>query len=135
MNGSKSVNLQSQRGVSLSGLIVGLGVIIAVAMLGMKVFPSILEYRSIKDGIVAAKRLGGTPAELGASFNKHAEINMINAIGGKSLIITKVNNDTEVSFDYEQNIPLFKDVSLLIHYAGTTDPSGVIPEKPEAPVN
>ena len=135
MNGSKSVNLQSQRGVSLSGLIVVLGVIIAVAMLGMKVFPTIMEYRSAKEGIIAAKRMGGTPLEMRNAFNKHADINMISAVKGKDLIVTKVNNQTELSFDYDQTISLFKDVALLLHFEATTDPSGVIPEKPEAPVN
>lgn len=135
MNGSNLVNLQSQRGVSLSGLIVVLGIIIAVAMLGMKVFPTLMEYRSAKEGIIAAKRMGGTPLEMRNAFNKHADINMISAVKGKDLIVTKVNNQTELSFDYDQTISLFKDVALLLHFEATTDPSGVIPEKPEAPVN
>jgi hypothetical protein len=134
MYGSNYRNLPAQRGVSLSGLIVGLGLIIAVSMLGMKVFPTFLEYRSAKDGIASAKRQGGTPAEMREAFNKHADINTISALDGKDLIITKVNEDIEVSFDYEQKIELFTNVALVIHYAGTTDKSGVIPEKPETPV-
>jgi hypothetical protein len=134
MYGSKHVNLRAQRGVSLSGLIVGLGVIFAVALLGMKVFPSVMEYRSAKEGIASAKRQGGTPQEMRTAFNKHAEINMISAIDGKDLIVTKVNGETELSFDYEQKISLFTDVYLGIHYAATTDKSGVVPEKPEMAV-
>ncbi len=134
MYGSKHVNLRAQRGVSLSGLIVGLAVIFAVAVLGMKVFPSFLEYRSAKDGIASVKRQGGTPLEMRSAFNKHAEINTIETIGGKDLIITKVNDELEVAFDYEQKIQLFTDVYLGIHYAATTDKSGVVPEKTETPV-
>lgn len=134
MYGSKQVNLHAQRGVSLSGLIVGLGVIFALAVLGMRVFPSVLEYRSAKDGIAAAKRMGGTANEMRSAFNKHADINMITSIGGKDLIVSKNNGETELAFDYENKIGLFTDVFLVIHYAATTDPSGVIPEKPETPV-
>ncbi|WP_426107116.1 DUF4845 domain-containing protein [Massilia sp. TSP1-1-2] len=135
MYGSKRVNLHSQRGVSLSGLIVGLAVIFAVALLGMKVFPSVLEYRAAKEGIVSAKRQGGTPMEMRSAFNKAADINMITSIDGKDLIVTKVNGETELAFDYENKIALFKDVYLGIHYAATTDKSGVVPEKSDATVH
>lgn len=127
-------SLSAQRGVSLSGLIVVLALIIVVAMLGMKVFPSVLQYRSAKDGIASAKRQGGTPAEMRTAFDKHADVNSITSVSAHDLIVTKVNNETELSFDYEQRIDLFKDVYLGIRYAATTDKSGVIPEKPETPV-
>ena len=134
MYGSKHVNLRAQRGVSLSGLIIGLAVIFAIAVLGMKVFPTFMEYRSAKEGIASAKRQGGTAQEMRGVFNKHADVNMITAIEGKDLIVTKVNGDTELSFDYEQKISLFTDVYLGIHYAATTDKSGKVPAKAEAAI-
>jgi hypothetical protein len=134
MYGYKQVNLHAQRGVSLSGLIVGLGVIFALSVLGMRVFPSVMEYRSAKEGIAAAKRMGGSASEMRSAFNKHADINMITSITGKDLIVTKNNGETELSFDYENKVTLFTDVYLGIHYTATTDPTGVVPEKPELPV-
>ena len=134
MYGSKQVSLKAQRGVSLTGLIVVMGIIIAVAMLALKVIPGMLEYKSIKDGIAAAKAAGGTPAVMRLTFNKNADINAVTTISGQDLMIEKVNGETEIAFDYEQKIALFKNVTLLIHYQGTTDKSGVIPEKPEVPV-
>ena len=134
MYGSKQVNLQSQRGVSLSGLIVGLGIIFFIAVLGMRVFPTFLEYRSAKDGIASAKRTGGTAAEMRNAFNKHAEINTITAIDGKDLIVTNNNGDIDLSFDYENKVSLFTNVYLGIRYAATTNKSGVIPEKSDTPV-
>ena len=134
MYGSKQVNLHAQRGVSLSGLIVGLGIIFALAVLGMRVFPSVMEYRSAKEGIAAAKRMGGSVPEMRSAFNKHADINMINSLTGKELIVTKNNGETELAFDYENRIGLFANVYLVIHYTATTDPSGIIPEKPETTV-
>ncbi len=133
MYGSKQVNLHAQRGVSLSGLIVGLGLIFALSVLGMRVFPSVMEYRSAKEGIATAKRMGGTANEMRNAFNKHADINMITSISGKDLIVTKDNGETDLSFDYENKITLFTDVYLGIHYAATTNPSGVVAEKPETP--
>jgi hypothetical protein len=134
MYGSQQVSLKAQRGVSLTGLIVVMAIIIAVAMLGLKVIPGMLEYKSIKDAIVAAKATKGTPAEMRLAFNKTADINAVTTITGQDLIFDKVNGETEVAFDYEQRIELFKNVALVIHYAGTTDKSGVVPARPETPV-
>jgi len=133
MYGSKQTSLKAQRGVSLTGLIVVMGVIIAVAMLAMKVIPSVLEYNSIKAAILAAKATHGTAQEMRLTFDKHADINAVTTLTGRDLMIYKVNGETEVAFDYEQRIPLITNVVLAIHYAGTTDRSGVVPEKPETP--
>jgi len=133
MYGSKQVSLKAQRGVSLTGLIVVLGVILAIAMLGMKVIPSVLEFKSIKNSIASAKASGGTPQEMRLSFDKNADINAVTTITGRDLMINKVNGESEISFDYDQRIPLFTNVTLVIHYAGTTDKSGIIPEKTTEP--
>jgi hypothetical protein len=134
MHGLTQHSLKAQRGVSLTGLILVLGIIIAIVMLGLKVIPSLLEYKSIKAGIVSAKEHGGTPAEMRNAFDKAADINAITTLAGKDLIITKNNGETEIAFDYDEHIPLFTNVALVIHYAGTTDKSGIIPDKAEQPL-
>jgi hypothetical protein len=132
MHGKQFLSFQRQRGVSLTGLIVVLGIIVLIASVGLKVIPHVLEYKSSKDAIKKAKASGGTPNEMRIAFSKSAEIDSITTLQPKDLIITKVNNETEIAFDYETRIPLFTDVALMIHFAATTDPTGVIPEKPEA---
>ena len=49
-------------------------------------------------------------------------------VRGSDLVVSKDSGRTEIGFAYEKRIPLFGNVSLLIDYAGTTDPSGVAPE-------
>ena len=132
MVGIKQVNLRAQRGVSLSGLIVLLAIIGMVAVLAMKVFPTFIEYRAVKNAIVAGKASGGTPKEIKDSFNRNADINNVTALTGKDLIITKDTGETQVAFAYDKDIELFTNVKLVIHYQGTTDPTGKIPEKPPA---
>lgn len=127
----KQLSLYHQRGVSLSGLIVVLGIIFVIVALGLKVIPHVLEYKSTKDSIIAAKRAGGSANDMRAAYMRNAEINSITTTKGKDLIITKVGNETEIAFDYESRIPLFTDVALVIRFAATTDPTGTIPEKPE----
>jgi len=123
------VSLQSQRGISLTGLIVALGLIAVVAMLAMKVVPKVLEYHSAKNAIVVAKNVPGTNRDRMIAFAKAADINGIESITSRDLIFTKVGADPHVSFDYEVKVELFKNVALLMRFAATTDPSGEIPPK------
>ena len=118
-----------EAGVSLSGLIVVLVVLGALAVMAMRVFPAWVEYRSIKQAIAAAKAAGGSNREMQQAFERSAEINNITVIGSKDLVITRDNGQAEVSFAYEKRIPLAANVSLLIDYAGTTDPSGEVAAK------
>ncbi|NHZ38080.1 DUF4845 domain-containing protein [Massilia rubra] len=134
MYGPKPANLAQQQGISLVGLIFVLGIITFIAMFAMKVFPTFLEYRSVKAGVLSAKRADGTVREIQIAFDKHADINSINSIKGNELIITKDTGETQVAFAYTARIPLITNVTLMIDYSGTTDPSGKIPEKPAEPV-
>ena len=131
MQRSTPVFPNTQRGVSLVGLIFVLAILGAVGVFALKVFPTFLEYRSIKGGIAAAKTAGGTVREMQQSFDKNADINMVDAITGKDLIFSKDTGETEISFAYEKRIPIAGNVSLLIEYAGTTAKSGVVAPKQE----
>jgi type II secretory pathway pseudopilin PulG len=115
-----------EAGISLTGLIVVLAVLGFLAVLAMKVFPAWVEYRSIKNGIVAAKAAGNGSREIQQAFARNAEVNNITAITPKDLVITRDNGQTEVSFAYEKRIALAGNVSLLIDFTGTTDPSGEV---------
>jgi len=128
---STPISLKAQRGVSLSGLIVVLGLIVGVAMLALKVVPFVLEYHAAKSAIATAKASGGTPAEMRSAFLKTSEVNDIDSVRADDLIITKVGENAEVAFDYDVKIALFTNVHLGVRFAATTDSSGVIPEKPE----
>jgi type II secretory pathway pseudopilin PulG len=109
-----------QRGVSLVGLIVILAIIGMIAVLGMKVVPTVIEYNSIKKAIVSAKSAGSTVREIQTAFNRQAEVGYIDSIQGKDLDISKDGDQVEVSFAYQKKIALFAPVSLLIEYSGTT---------------
>ena len=129
MQGSKQYFRNAQRGVSLSGLIVVLALIGMVAVFAMKVFPTFLEYRAIKSGIVAAKATGGTTVQMKDNFNKNANMNAVEAISGNDLMISKETGETEISFAYEKRIPVAGNVTLLIDYSGTTAKDGVVAAK------
>jgi type II secretory pathway pseudopilin PulG len=119
-----------QQGISLVGLIVGLAILGFVGILGLKIVPTFVEYRSISNGIVQAKAAGTTVREIQAAFDKAASATYIDSISGKDLTIAAENGEIEVSFAYEKKIPLVGPASLVLDYTGTTARGGVPAAKP-----
>ena len=111
-----------QRGVALSGLLFWSFVFAIVAVLGMKVTPSVMEYSKVLKNcktVAAQVPQGASVAEVKAAFNKFADIDYLN-FNADQLNITKENGKIVISFDYEKRIPLFYNVSLVIEYKGST---------------
>lgn len=121
----RQYKLSKQTGISLTGLILVLAVIGVVAVFALKLLPTYFEYSAAKEAIVRAKEAGGTPREIQVAFDKNAGINNVTALKGSDLTITRDDGEVQVSFAYEKRVPLVGNVSLVIDYAGTTDPSGV----------
>lgn len=116
--------LTRQRGISLTGLILILIILAIIAILGMKIVPTVIEYKAISKAIVAAKDAGTNVREIQASFDKRADAGYIEALKGTDLEITKVDNEYVVSFSYQKKIPLVGPASLVIDYEGTTAKTG-----------
>lgn len=126
MNRQQCWRIGAESGVSLSGLIVVLVVLGALALVAIRTAPALIEYRAVKTAIARAKAQGGTPQEIRQAFDKNAGVNEVDAIRGRDLAITREGEEVQVSFAYEKRVPLAGNVSLLFDFAGTTDPSGVV---------
>jgi hypothetical protein len=120
-----SVKATFQSGVSLTGLIFVLIVLGVVGVFAIKLVPAYTEYSAVKDAIARAKEAGGTPREIQVAFDKNAGMNNVTAVRGRDLNITREDGEVQVAFAYEKRVPLVGNVSLVIDFAGTTDPSGV----------
>lgn len=107
-----------QAGVSLIGLIVVLVILAVVALFGMKVVPSYLEFRSMKNAIqaIARERPNGTPAEIRRAFETRSTIDGYESVKPQDLDVQK----GYIAFAYRKEIPLFTGVALCIDYAATT---------------
>jgi hypothetical protein len=109
----------AQRGLSLIGLILLSAIIIAIAVLAVRLAPSALEFVAIRKAVerIAASP-ESTPRDMRSSFDRIASVEDIQSISGKDLIIERVDNQTMVAFAYEKRVLLFGPVSLLIEYNG-----------------
>lgn len=114
--------MKNQRGVALSGLMFWGVIAILLAILGMKVVPSAIEYYMLKkstEAVVSNAAPDATIADLRRAYAKYAEIDQIK-LPPSDLEIFKENGKVVIAFSYEERIPLFGNVSLVIDYAGST---------------
>jgi hypothetical protein len=114
--------IKYQRGVALSGLIFWGVIFFLVAVLGMKVLPTTIEYYKIlKNSKTVAGQAApeATVADIRNAFNKYADVDYLD-FKANQLDISKENGKIVIEFAYEKRIPLFLNVSLLIDYQGST---------------
>jgi hypothetical protein len=116
--------MKRQRGVSLSGLLMGIAIIIPAALLGMKVTPSMIEYYQILKAVKAVGKDSSLQsagvADVRKAFDKHAEIDNLKKVGSQDIEVTKEGGQLVVAFAYQDKIPLFANVSLVIDYEGSS---------------
>jgi hypothetical protein len=111
-----------QRGITLFGLLFWAIVVGFAALIGMRVFPAINEYFTIKRAVNKIATEGSTVAEIRIAFEKQKDIEYsIVSIGPKDLVITKENEKVVVSFAYDKEVELVKPVFLLIKFEGRSN--------------
>lgn len=109
-----------QRGITILGLIMALVVVIVVALFGMKIIPSFLEFRTAKSAIEAIARGTQNPGDVRRAFENRATIDNIVTIRAQDLEVTREGNQLVIAFAYRKEVPLFGPVGLYIDYAANS---------------
>jgi len=119
--------MKRQRGMGFAGVLIMLVGIVFLAIIGMKMVPAYLEFFAIKKAVAAITQGGqlrnATVADVRKAFELRQAIDDFTSVGPKDLEITKDGSEVVVSFAYEKRIPLFYNISLLIDFAGSSQPS------------
>lgn len=112
--------VRAERGITLIGLLLWAIVVAFVALIIVRVLPTINEYSTILRAVQnIAKADAGNVAAVRAAFEKQKEVEYsISSIGGKDLQVTKENDKLVVRFAYDKEVELFSPVFLLIKYRG-----------------
>ena len=113
-----------QQGVTLFGLLFWAVIVRFLALIGMRVLPTLNEYFTIKRAVnrIITEGSVNTVPEIRSAFEKQKDIEYsIVSIGGKDLIITKENEKPVVSFAYDKEVELVKPVYLLIKFEGRSN--------------
>ena len=108
------------RGITLIGLLLWAIVVAFVALIVVRVLPTINEYSTILRAVQQiAKAAPATVAEARNAFERQKEIEYsISSISGKDLVVTKENDKVVIRFAYDKEVPIFEPVFLLIKYSG-----------------
>lgn len=108
-----------QAGLSLAGFMFVIVIIGLVAVLAMKVVPTIVEYHAVKNAVATASR-AESPAAIKESFEKQRSTAYIDSVNASDLEIVKTANGFEVSVAYERRIPLVGPASLVLDYQASS---------------
>ncbi len=111
-----------QRGITLIGLLFWAIIIGFVALVCIRVLPTVNEFYTIKKAVDKVAVGGGsTVPQIRTAFEKQKEIEYsIQAVSGSDLDITKDNDKIVVHFAYDKQIELMAPVYLLIKYEGSS---------------
>jgi hypothetical protein len=111
---------RQQQGITLLGLLLWAIVIGFIALLTVRVLPTLNEFFTIQKAVNKVALEGGsTVPEIRAAFEKQRDIEYsIQSITAKDLDITKENDRIVIRFAYNKEIELFAPAFLLIKYEG-----------------
>lgn len=112
--------LRHQRGITLFGLLFWAIVVGFLALLALRVLPTVNEYLTIRKVVQEIASSGATTVpEIRSAFEKRAQVEYaVEAITSKDLQITKVNEKVVIAFAYDKEIEVMSPVYLLIKYEG-----------------
>ena len=116
----RSVAAARQRGLTLIGLLFW-GILVAMlALVVIRVLPTINEFTTIQRAVKKiAQDNPTTVPQVRAAFDRQKNIEYsISSIGGQDLQITKENDKMVIRFEYNKEVPLVEPVFLLIKYSG-----------------
>jgi len=109
-----------QRGVSFSGFLMVLVVLIFVAVGGMKILPAYIENNEIKgifDTIAHDPEMQGAQVkDVRDAFYKRAMMNNIKAVNPADVEISKEGGRLSLSVSYAVKIPLIANATLLLEF-------------------
>ena len=117
---------RQQRGVSFSGFIVILVILVAVAIFSMKLIPAYMDNGKIQkafDAIVRDPAMeNATPDAVRMAFyNRAVTMDAVTAINERDIEIYKDNGRLVLSAKYNVKIPVAGNVSLLLEFHPTTE--------------
>ncbi|CAG1019812.1 hypothetical protein BURC_04728 [Burkholderiaceae bacterium] len=114
--------VRHQRGVTLFGLLLWAIIIGFIALLSMRVLPTMNEYFTIQKAVnkIANEGLTTVP-EIRSAFEKQKQIEYsIQSISGADLDVTKENEKVVIRFAYDKEVEIMSPVYLLIKYQGSS---------------
>jgi hypothetical protein len=120
--------LQSQqRGLSMIGFLFVAVMLVAVAMLAMKLVPAYIVFFSEKKILATMGQESDfrskSNTELRGDFARRANVGYVTVVKPENLTIDRRSGTPVISADYEFRSKLFGNVSLVVDFSASTNPN------------
>ncbi len=120
-------SLQSQRGITLIGLVIVLSLVIFFAFIGMKLFPVYSEYYSVAQAMEQVAQQPGvsqnTPAQVRTAMLKRFNVSYVETVKSKDIKVSR-SNGYKMRVKYEVRKPLMGNIDFVAKFDKTVTLSG-----------
>jgi hypothetical protein len=123
---TERARLLHQRGVTLTGMIFVLILIVLVVLLGIKVVPVYVEYFTIQKNFRAMAEdpalAAGRRADLLRAWSGRETVDNITAIQGRDITFERQGEQLVISADYSVKVPIFRHLNFCFDFHPTSSP-------------
>ena len=116
-----------QRGLTMFGFLFVAVVLVAVALLAMKLVPAYVEYFSVKKILNTMGQESDlrskSNAEIRNDFSRRASVGYVTVVKAQDISIDRSGGVPVVSADYVFRTKLVGNVSLVVDFSASSDPN------------
>lgn len=116
----KTKLMKRQRGVTLSGMIVGSFIAIVVLLLGFKIVPVYIEYFAIENQLKAMaldpKLKNPTRGQIASSWAARSAVDDLRSLQPEQIEAIREGDQMVFSGEYSVKVPLFKNVAACFDF-------------------
>jgi len=115
--------MRHQRGLSLMGLIVGLGLLAFFGVMAAKLLPAYIEFFKVKKMFAAMEQTGetkGTVREIRSAYERRNNIEDVKSVRPEDIEITKEGGETVLTASWSARVPLVYNISACLDFVVTT---------------
>jgi predicted membrane protein len=124
--------MQNQRGLTMIGFLFVAAVLVAIAMLAMKLVPAYVEFFSVKKILATMGQESDlrskSNADIRNDFIKRANVGYVTVVKPDDLSIDRSNGVAVISVEYAFRTKLVGNVSLVVDFSASSDPNAAPPQ-------
>jgi hypothetical protein len=111
-----------QRGLSLLGLTITLGVLAFIGIMAAKLLPAYVDYWGVRKIFATMEKAGefnAPPPQVRRAYDRRNAIEDVHAVQGKDLDISMQGGQTVVSADWSVKVPLVANISACLDFSAS----------------
>lgn len=116
-----------QHGLTMIGFLFVAAILVAMAMLAMKLVPAYMEFFAVKKILNSMSQEAGlkgkTNVEIRNDFSKRASVDYVTRVKAEDLVIDRTGGAPVIAVEYEFRTPLVANISLVVDFRASSDPA------------